>query len=166
MLHMLLNPSDLAGRIDLPTAIDALGAALRAPQLPQTPPRSHIGGPRGDLLVMPAYGHAGAGVKILGIRTSHADPARRLSTINGIYVLFDPGDLSPKLILDGSALTQLRTSTRNAIQRSVRCRGERGFALLIGRWRTLQYITASPSKIGAIARAALVLTHFEHGYIT
>jgi hypothetical protein len=26
--------------------------------------------------------------------------------------------------------------------------------------------TASPSKIGSIARAALVLTHFEHGYIT
>jgi hypothetical protein len=28
------------------------------------------------------------------------------------------------------------------------------------------HITASPSKIGDIARAALVLTHFEHGYIT
>ena len=27
-------------------------------------------------------------------------------------------------------------------------------------------LTASPSKIGDIARAALVLTHFEHGYIT
>jgi uncharacterized glyoxalase superfamily protein PhnB len=27
-------------------------------------------------------------------------------------------------------------------------------------------VTASPGKIGDIARAALVLTHFEHGYIT
>ena len=25
---------------------------------------------------------------------------------------------------------------------------------------------ASPSKIGDIARAALILTHFEYGYIT
>ena len=58
------------------------------------------------------------------------------------------------------------TRTRNAIQRSLRCLGERGFALLTGRWRTLQRITADPSKIGDIARAALVLTHFEHGYIT
>jgi hypothetical protein len=56
--------------------------------------------------------------------------------------------------------------TRNAIQRSLRCQGERGFALLTGRWRTLQHITASPGKIGDIVRAALVLTHFEHGYIT
>ena len=58
------------------------------------------------------------------------------------------------------------TRTRNALQRSLRCLGERGFALLTGRWRTLQHITASPGKIGDIARAALVLTHFEHGYIT
>ena len=33
------------------------------------------------------------------------------------------------------------------------------------RWRTLQHITASPGKISDIARAALVLTHFEHGYL-
>ena len=62
--------------------------------------------------------------------------------------------------------THIDTRTRNAIQRSLRCLGERGFALLTGRWRTLQHITASPGKIGGIARAALVLTHFEHGYIT
>jgi hypothetical protein len=54
------------------------------------------------------------------------------------------------------------TRTRNAIQRSLCCLGERGFALLSGRWRTLQHVTASPSKIGDIARAALVLTHFEY----
>ena len=59
----------------------------------------------------------------------------------------------------------INTRTRNALLRSLRCLGERGFALLTGRWRTLRLITASPSKIGDIARAALVLTHFEYGYI-
>jgi DDE superfamily endonuclease len=63
----------------------------------------------------------------------------------------------------GGRELDLNTRTRNAIQRSLRCLGERGFALLSGRWRMLQHITASPSKIGDIARAALVLTHFEHG---
>ena len=66
----------------------------------------------------------------------------------------------------GGGELDITTRTRNAIQRSLRCLGERGFALLSQRWRTLQHITASPSKIGIIARAALVLTHFEHGYIT
>ena len=46
--------------------------------------------------------------------------------------------------------------------RSLRCLGERGFALITQRWRTLQHITASPRKIGDIARAALILIHFEH----
>jgi hypothetical protein len=40
--------------------------------------------------------------------------------------------------------------------------GRTGFALLTQRWRTPQHVTASPGKIGQIARAALVLTLFEH----
>ncbi len=63
---------------------------------------------------------------------------------------------------DGPPLA-LDNRTLNKLQRGVRCLGERGFALLTQRWRLLQHITASPSKIGDIARAALVLTHFEHG---
>jgi hypothetical protein len=61
--------------------------------------------------------------------------------------------------------TRYRYRTRNALVRSLRCLGERGFALLTGRLRTLQHITASPGRIGDIARAALVLTHFEYSYI-
>jgi hypothetical protein len=49
----------------------------------------------------------------------------------------------------------------NSLLRSVRCRGERGFALLTGRWRALRRITASPSRVGDYAKAALVLTHIE-----
>ena len=66
----------------------------------------------------------------------------------------------------GGRELDINTRTRNALQRSLRCLGERGFALLTGRWRALQHITTSPGKIGDIVRAALVLTHFEHGYIT
>ena len=51
----------------------------------------------------------------------------------------------------------------NAIHRSPRCLGERGFALLADCWRTLRYITAGPGKAGDIARAALVHAHFGHG---
>jgi hypothetical protein len=56
--------------------------------------------------------------------------------------------------------------TYHRLLRGLRCLGERGFALLTQRWRTLQRITASPSRIGDIAKAALALTHFEHGYLT
>ena len=39
--------------------------------------------------------------------------------------------------------------------------GERGFALLTGRWRALQRITASPSRIGDITAATRMLTEYE-----
>lgn len=55
--------------------------------------------------------------------------------------------------------------TYNLLLRSLRALGERGFALLTGRWRTLQRIAASPRKIGNIVQAALVLTHHEHNRI-
>jgi hypothetical protein len=51
--------------------------------------------------------------------------------------------------------------TYNTLLRSLRCRGERGFALLTGRWRALRQITASPSRTGDYVKAALVLTHIE-----
>ncbi|WP_199565767.1 transposase family protein [Spongiactinospora rosea] len=54
------------------------------------------------------------------------------------------------------------TYTRNALLRGLRCLG-RGFALLTQRWRILQRITVSPSRIGDIIKAALVLAHLEHG---
>ena len=58
------------------------------------------------------------------------------------------------------------TRTYNTLLRSTRCLGERGFALLSQRWRTLQHVTLSPRRIGHIAKASLVLVHFEHGMIT
>ena len=46
----------------------------------------------------------------------------------------------------------------NTLHRATRCRGERGFAQLTGRWRALQRITVSPRRIGELVKAALVLT--------
>jgi hypothetical protein len=103
---------------------------------------------------------------------AHALPALYRAAAN-LPTLADPGYdgagigiYMPVKQPTGGRDLDINTRTRNAIQRSLRCLGERGFALLTGRWRTLHHITASPSKIGDIARAALVLTQFEHGYIT
>ncbi|REH17827.1 DDE superfamily endonuclease [Kutzneria buriramensis] len=53
----------------------------------------------------------------------------------------------------------------NALLRGLRCLGERGFALLTGRWRALRHITASPRKIGdhqSRARTHLFRTRSTH----
>jgi len=104
---------------------------------------------------------------------AHALPGLYRAAARGLPALADPGyegagigiHIPVKQPAGGREL-DINTRTRNALQRSLRCLGERGFALLTGRWRALQHITTSPGKIGDIVRAALVLTHFEHGYIT
>jgi hypothetical protein len=103
----------------------------------------------------------------------HAFPALYRAASLGLPALADPGyqgagigiKIPVKHPDDGREL-DIGNRTTNALQRSLRCLGERAFALLTQRWRTLQHITASPGKITRIAKAALVLTHFEHGYLT
>ena len=53
----------------------------------------------------------------------------------------------------------------NRLLRSLRGLGERGFALLTGRWYALRHTTASPRSVGDIVRAGLVLTQFEYRYL-
>ena len=51
--------------------------------------------------------------------------------------------------------------TRNQLIGCLRAQGERGIALLKTRWRALNRIRLCPQRIGAIAKAALVLTTAE-----
>ncbi|WP_433414434.1 transposase family protein [Microtetraspora malaysiensis] len=66
---------------------------------------------------------------------------------------------------DGNMLS-VDNRARNALQRALRSLGERGFALLTERWTALKHTTLSPSRIGDLVRAALVLVHFEHRRIS
>jgi hypothetical protein len=82
------------------------------------------------------------------------------------YIGAGQGVLTPARKPAGSKELDINARTRNMLLSSLRCRGERGFALLSQRWKVLQSVTASPCEIGTIARAALVLTLFEHKRLT
>jgi hypothetical protein len=66
---------------------------------------------------------------------------------------------------DGNILA-IDDRCRNRLQRYLRSRGERGFALLTERWTALKHTTLSPSRIGDLVRAAHVLTLFEYRRIS
>ena len=53
----------------------------------------------------------------------------------------------------------------NRLLRGLRWQGERGFAILVGRWKSLRHSTISPRRIGDVVAAALHLTHFEYRYL-
>lgn len=96
-------------------AADALAAALLGGLDPETcPPRSAIEVPGGgELLLMPAASGAYAGVKIAGVAPGNA--ALGLPRITGSYLLLDRPTLRPLALLDGAALTTLRTPAVSAL---------------------------------------------------
>ncbi|MFJ6379083.1 ornithine cyclodeaminase family protein [Kitasatospora sp. NPDC092039] len=71
------------------------------------PARSAVPVPAGELLMMPAAAGPYAGVKIAGV--APANPERGLPRITGSYLLLDGPTLQPLAVLDGAALTALRT---------------------------------------------------------
>jgi ornithine cyclodeaminase/alanine dehydrogenase-like protein (mu-crystallin family) len=95
----LLPPAD---------AVAAIEDALRAGLDPASGvPRSTVPMRHGSMLLMPAESAAHAGVKLVTVAPGNA--ARGLPTISGVYVVFDAATLRPVAVLDGTALTTLRT---------------------------------------------------------
>jgi ornithine cyclodeaminase len=89
-------------------AIEALEAAFRSGPIPEAPLRTRMTAGGGELLLMPAAGDVGVGVKLVTLNPEN--PRRGLPFIHAIYVLFAPGSMEPLAVIDGQALTALRTA--------------------------------------------------------
>lgn len=109
----LIDADELARLLSMRAAIDALERAFADPVLPEAPQRIRVEVPGGELLLMPAAGWAGVGVKLVTLNPSN--PGRGLPFVQGAYVLFDPDTLSPEAVLDGTALTNLRTAAVSGV---------------------------------------------------
>lgn len=96
----------------------------------------------------------------------HALPALYKAAADGLPTLADKGYIGAGIGIlvpvrrpKGRSERALHTDTQttNSLIRGIRALGERAAAELKQRWRTLQHVTISPSRIADIARAALVL---------
>ena len=97
------------GTVSVVEAADALEAALAGGLDPDAgPPRSAVPVGDGELLVMPAAAGGYAAVKLVTV-------GPREPRIQGVCVLFDAGTLAPVALLDGIALTNLRTPAVSAL---------------------------------------------------
>jgi ornithine cyclodeaminase/alanine dehydrogenase-like protein (mu-crystallin family) len=89
-------------------AVRAITDALRGGLDPATDtPRSAVGLAHGQFLLMPSEAPAAAGVKVVTV--APGNPARGLPRIQAVYLLFDAETLALRAVLDGTALTTLRT---------------------------------------------------------
>jgi ornithine cyclodeaminase/alanine dehydrogenase-like protein (mu-crystallin family) len=104
----VIGAEELRARLPMPAAVDALEEAFRTLDPSGGPLRTHVETPHGSLLLMPASGRDGVGVKLVSL--TPANPERGLPFLHASYVLFDAETQAPEAVLDGSALTALRTA--------------------------------------------------------
>ncbi|MGO4249465.1 ornithine cyclodeaminase family protein [Paenarthrobacter sp. RAF54_2] len=98
-VRALLSPRQATAAI-----ADALIAGLDPADDPE---RSLIPLKDGQFLIMPAEVQTHTGVKVATV--APGNPERGLPRIQALYLLFDAQTLAPQAILDGTALTTLRT---------------------------------------------------------
>lgn len=103
-----IDAGAIARLVPMATAIEAVEAVLEAGLDPEAEaPRGVVGVPGGQLLLMPSSTASYTGVKIATVTPGNA--ARELPRIQGVYLLLDGETHTPLALLDGIALTSLRT---------------------------------------------------------
>jgi ornithine cyclodeaminase len=103
-----ISAEEVARRLTAAQAVDALEAALMAGLDPEADaPRGAIELERGQLLVMPSVAAAQPVVKLV---TVGGEPR-----VQGVCVVFDGTMLAPVALVDGIALTNLRTAAVSAL---------------------------------------------------
>lgn len=109
----LIGADLLAGRVSMTAAIEGVGAALRSGYDPDDDlPRTIVDVPGGQLLLMPAALDGAAGQKLATVAPDN--PRRGLERIQALYILLDGDTLAPTALIDGTALTSLRTPAVSA----------------------------------------------------
>ena len=89
-------------------AVEAVTEALRGGLDPAVdPPRVTVALTHGQFLLMPSETSVAAGVKVVTVAPDN--PALGLPRIQAAYLLFDQDTLALRAVLDGAALTLLRT---------------------------------------------------------
>jgi ornithine cyclodeaminase/alanine dehydrogenase-like protein (mu-crystallin family) len=110
----VLDATAVAAALPMPAAITVLRAALRDGLDPAADPaRTVISVQHGQLLLMPAQWGRYAGVKLATVAPDNAAKGR--PRIQGSYLLLDAETLTPLALLDGVALTAIRTAAVSAV---------------------------------------------------
>lgn len=109
-----ISAAEVFAAVDFGQAVAAIDAALLAGLDPAAgSPRSIVDVQNGQLLLMPAEGAGFTGVKLASV--APGNPDRGLERIQAVYLLMDADTLTPRALIDGTAVTTLRTPSVSAV---------------------------------------------------
>ncbi len=147
--------ADAVAALGPAAAVEAIRQALlRGFDPAADPARVSVDITNGQFLLMPSQSSTAAGVKVVTVAPGNR--ARGLPRIQAAYLLFDPDTLALRAVLDGAALTTLRTPAVSvaAVLRRLPHRPLR-----------VAVIGAGPQAIGHISTLAAVRTLHEANYL-
>jgi len=127
----LVGAQSIAERISMSAAVAELQRVLRAGFDPEGDlPRGILDVPNGQLLLMPAAVDGAVGQKFATV--APGNPALGLERIQAVYILLDGTTLAPTAILDGTALTSLRTPAVSIASVDLLAQPDAGDAVIFG----------------------------------
>jgi ornithine cyclodeaminase/alanine dehydrogenase-like protein (mu-crystallin family) len=126
----MIGGEELRAALTMRDAIEALRIGFRDGDPAATPLRTNLETPSGDLLLMPALTSAGVGVKLVSV--TPGNPAAGRPLIDSVYVLFDPEDQHVAAVMDGAALTALRTAAVSGLAASLLANRDAGRLVVFG----------------------------------
>ncbi len=110
---LFLSAEEIEALITPAGAVEAIERALRTSVDPELDaPRLFSPLATGEFLLMPASSPDAVGVKVVTV--APGNPALGHPKIQALYVLFDAETLTPRVLLDGSSLTLIRTPATTA----------------------------------------------------
>src|SRR5437016_8425749 len=137
----------------MPELLDAIEAAYRdvAAGRDRSPVRTRVTLPEGDLLLMPGVreGDAGTSVKLVTVKPGNAE--RGLPTIHAVVIWLDATSGEPRVILDGTTVTAMRTGAASGVATRLLARPDASVMALFGTgaqaaWQVRAVLAARPIR--------------------
>lgn len=133
--------------------LDAVEAAYRdvAAGRDRSPLRSHLDLGDGTLLLMPGVRVGGPGVSVKLVTVMPGNSARGLPTIHALIVWFDAATGRPLALLDGAAVTAMRTGAASGVATRLLARTDARTLAVIGaggqaEWQIRAVLAARPIR--------------------
>ncbi|MEJ2039464.1 MAG: ornithine cyclodeaminase family protein [Desulfosarcinaceae bacterium] len=130
----ILTGDEVRQALPMTKAIEAMRSAFGQFSAGQAtvPLRSRLQTDKGVLLLMPAYMSSGNEMAVKLVSVYGGNPALGLPTVSALVVVFDPQTGRPKALMEGDALTALRTGAGGGLAADLLSRAQTARVTLFG----------------------------------